>query len=355
MKNQLPGKFSAPLITTAAVIVIIAGVMQARSIILPIMLAFFISVICAPPVNWLARKKVPRLLAIFIVLIAVILIVFLLGGAIGSSLAGFSKNASAYAANLNRMLDSVFNYLSEKGISVSDKRLSSQLEPGKIMTFTASVLGELGGLMSNMILIFFIIIFILLEIGSFPVKVDAISSNSARTRGYLAGITRGIRHYMGIKTLTSFLTGAAVWLWLTIVGVNYPLLWGVLAFLFNYIPNIGSIIAAVPAVLLSLIQLGWTGALWTGGGYLAVNMLIGNVVEPRIMGKGMGLSTLVVFLSLIVWGYILGGVGMFLSVPLTMIAKIVLEHNPRTRWLAVILGTKEDALRIRAEKTGPVK
>ena len=155
---------------------------------------------------------------------------------------------------------------------------------------------------------------------------------------------------MGIKTLTSLMTGLLVWIWLQIVGVNYPVLWGLLAFLFNYIPNIGSIIAAVPAVLLALVQLGLPGALWTAGGYLAVNMLIGNVIEPRIMGKGMGLSTLVVFLSLIVWGYILGGVGMFLSVPLTMIAKIVLEHNPRTRWIAVILGTREDARRIQAEK-----
>jgi len=128
-------------------------------------------------------------------------------------------------------------------------------------------------------------------------------------------------------------------------------LWVLLAFLLNYIPNIGSIIAGLPTVLFALVQLGPGGALWTGGGYVAVNMIIGNVVEPKIMGKGMGLSTLVVFLALVVWGFVLGTVGMFLSVPLTMTMKIILQQNPRTRWIAIMLGTQEDAQVILDEKS----
>ncbi len=170
---------------------------------------------------------------------------------------------------------------------------------------------------------------------------------------YLGSIAQSIRHYMGIKTLIGLMTGVLIWTWLTLVGVDYAVLWALIAFLFNYIPNIGSIIAGVPAVLFSLVQLGLGSALWTTGGYVAINMLIGNVVEPKIMGKGMGLSTLVVFLSLIVWGFVLGTVGMFLSVPLTMTLKIILQQNPRTRWIAILLGTQEDAQLIADENKKP--
>jgi len=130
---------------------------------------------------------------------------------------------------------------------------------------------------------------------------------------------------------------------LLIIGVDYPLLWALIAGLMNYIPNIGSIIAAVPAVLFALIQLGLGGAVWTLGSFMLVNNVLGNFVEPRIMGKGLGLSTLVVFLSLIFWGFIFGTVGMFLSVPFTMTIKIILEQNEKTKWLAIILGTPDEA------------
>ena len=120
------------------------------------------------------------------------------------------------------------------------------------------------------------------------------------------------------------------------------MLWGTLAFLLNYVPNIGSIIAAIPALLLALVQLGPGAVLWSAIGYLVVNNLVGNVIEPRFMGRGLGLSTLVVFLSLVFWGWVLGPVGMFLSVPLTMTLKIALDSSEETRWIAILLGPEVD-------------
>jgi predicted PurR-regulated permease PerM len=130
---------------------------------------------------------------------------------------------------------------------------------------------------------------------------------------------------------------------LIIIGVDYPLLWALIAGLMNYIPNIGSIIATIPTVLFALVQLGLGGALWTLGLSMLIHNILGNFIEPRIMGKGLGLSTLVVLLSLLFWGFILGMVGMFLSVPLTMAIKIILEHNEKTKWLAILLGTPAGA------------
>jgi predicted PurR-regulated permease PerM len=149
-------------------------------------------------------------------------------------------------------------------------------------------------------------------------------------------------------------TGLVVTGGLMLIGVDYALLWGLIAFLLNYVPNIGSIIAAIPAVLLALVQLGPVHAVLVAGLYLIVNVVMGNAVEPRLMGKSLGLSTLVVFLSLVFWGWVLGPVGMLLSVPLTMIMKIALEVNPSTRWLAIMLGSDvSSAIKTAAAESDP--
>jgi predicted PurR-regulated permease PerM len=148
-----------------------------------------------------------------------------------------------------------------------------------------------------------------------------------------------VRHYLAIKTQMSFVTAVLVTILLVVLKVDFPILWGVLAFFLNYVPNIGSFIAAIPAVILAFVQLGTGSALFTASGYVVVNVVIGNIVEPRIMGRGLGLSTLVVFLSLLFWGWVLGSVGMLLSVPLTMVAKICMESMDETRWLAILMGS----------------
>ncbi len=153
----------------------------------------------------------------------------------------------------------------------------------------------------------------------------------------------GVRQYLAIKTLVSIATGLIVTAGLMLLGLDYAPLWGMIAFLLNYVPNIGSIIAAVPAILLAIIQLGPFSALLVAVLYLAVNLIMGSAVEPRMMGKRLGLSTLVIFISLVFWGWVLGPVGMLLSVPLTMIVKIALEVNESTRWMAILLSSDASA------------
>ena len=156
-------------------------------------------------------------------------------------------------------------------------------------------------------------------------------------------IGKSIRHYLSIKTMTSLATGILVGICLAFIGVDYPVLWGFVAFLLNFIPTVGSIIAAIPAVILSILELGFPASFLTIGIYILVNVGIGNVIEPRMMGKGLGLSTFIIFFGLIFWGFLLGYVGMFLSVPIMMVIKIILEYNPKTKWIAALLGTKDEA------------
>ena len=203
------------------------------------------------------------------------------------------------------------------------------------MDQTAGLLAQLGSMMGNAFTVTFLVLFLLMELDSIPVKTRAIFKGRSESLEYLNVIAHKIRHYLSIKTLTSLMTGILVWLLLLIIGLDYAILWGLIAFLLNYIPNIGSIVAAVPAVLFAMIQVGTGGVIATIVVFLAANTVIGNIVEPRIMGKGLGLSTFVVFFSLIFWGFILGTIGMFLSVPITIAIKIVLEQYPNTRGFAI--------------------
>ncbi|MEI6682479.1 MAG: AI-2E family transporter [Bacteroidota bacterium] len=340
----------SPVVKVASLIIILAGVIYAKSIITPCLLAFFISIICAQPIAWLEARRVPRWLAMIIVILGLVLLFSGFALLIGGTLSSFSSNVSKYEISLTSISDSFIRYLNDKGINIPDNQLSNLIQPARILEFTAAAVNQLLNMMGNTFLILLIVLFTLMEFGSFSVKARAILAVSEDSISYISTITQNIRHYLGIKTLVCIATGVLIYVAMLILGVDYPLLWALIAALMNYIPNIGSIIAAVPAVLFALVQLGVPGALWTLGSFLLVNNILGNFVEPRIMGKGLGLSTLVVFLSLLFWGFILGTVGMFLSVPLTMTLKIIMEQNPKTHWVAILLGTPAEARHYQQQK-----
>lgn len=336
-------KRTSTTVNIAAVMVIIAAVIAANSIVTPMLLALFFSIIMAQPIYWLQKHKVPQGLAVLMVFGGVLLVFFGFGGIIGESLSTFSQDAPIYGKRLNEIGLSFVSYLNGHGFNISKDQLTSLLDPSKVMSYTAGALTELGAVMGNMALIVFTVVFLLLELNSFNLKAKAIVKGADDSIAYLNKIGKSIRHYLAIKTFVSFLTGLLVYVALLIVGIEYAILWALIAFLLNYIPSFGSIIAGIPAVLFALVQSGPEGALWTIIVYVAINMAIGNIVEPKMMGKGMGLSTLVVFISLIFWGFVLGTVGMFLSVPLTMTLKIMFEQNKQMKWMAILLGTQEDA------------
>lgn len=336
---------------TAATVVITAGAIYSSTFITIMMMAFFISIVAAHPVAWLDKKKVPHVLSVILVLLGILLIISGLSSLIGTSVSGFTSHLGKYESRLQGILVSTIQEMNRLGISLSTDRLTQLFDPGKILGFTASTLGQLGNLMSNATLIFFIVLFALLEMNSIALKWKVFgASATGKTIKNLGRIESSVRHYLVIKTFTSLLTGVLVGGLLGILGVEYAVLWGLIAFLLNYIPNIGSIIAAIPAVLFAWIQLGFIAMIWAMVIFVFVNLLIGYLIEPRVMGRGLGLSNLVVLLSLIIWGYMLGIVGMFFSVPLTMTLKIILEQNEATMPLAALLGTDDDARKLIEKK-----
>lgn len=316
-----------------------AGVKAASNILVPFLLSAFIAIACSPVIEWASRHRVPRWASITLVILLILVFGFMLAGLVGQSLTDFRQNLPTYKVQLNNQFAWLIGQLARYNIEFDRTMVLEQLDPSLAMSVATNFLSGMGGVLSNLFLIILTVIFMLFEAHSMPARLHVALADPQMKMHHIDRFIRSVNSYLVIKTLVSLGTGVFIGIWLYALDLDHFLLWAVLAFLLNFIPNIGSIIAAIPAVLIALLQLGVGGAGLTALGFLLVNTVMGNVVEPRLMGKGMGLSTLVVFLSLIFWGWLLGSVGMLLSVPLTMIVKIGLESKQETAWLAVLLSS----------------
>jgi predicted PurR-regulated permease PerM len=326
------------VLTAAAIVIIIVGINQAQSILVPLLVAVFLAIIGTPPVQWLERKHVPSIAAVFIVVSGMITVLLITGAVVGASINNFYDKLPFYKTSFQEQISRFQTFLTANKIRGIDKILLGYFNPEAIMSLTAKLLMGISTALSNIVLILLTVTFILLEASSFPVKLRAILGNAKQSFPQFTKFFADMERYMLIKTIISLATGILIGTWLTILGVDFPILWGFLAFLLNYVPSVGSTVAGIPAVLLALNQFGISRALMATAGYMAVNFILDNVIELRLMGRNLGMSTLVVFLSLIFWGSLLGPIGMILCIPFTMTLKFVCENNKSTQWIAVLLG-----------------
>ena len=325
------------LLVTAALFIVIAGLKLAAPIVNYFLISLFLALVCATPVFWLQRKGLPIVLGISLVSVSIIVLLSLTSVMLGNSMAGFSNKLPEYQARLNELQVPLEDWFAAKNIDLEGPTLFPELDPENALGLVMKLLGNIGSILSNMLLVLLTVTFMLLDTTGFMTRLRQVSPDPSASQRYLSEFATNVRRYLALKTWLSLITGLGVGLWVAFMGLDFPLICGMLAFFFNFIPNIGSILAAVPAVLLALVQLGVWQATMVALGYLAVNIAIGNMLEPRVMGKGVGLPTSMVFLALIFWGWVLGPVGMILSVPLTVMVKIALDSNDDTRWLAMLL------------------
>jgi AI-2 transport protein TqsA len=337
-KGKGPVKTPAILIL-ASFVIVVAGMKAASSLLVPFFLAVFIAVICAPPLFWLQRKGVPKVLALISILVAILLVGLLFGALIGPSLNDFLSSLPGYQERLSTHIAALMSWLREKGVNIPAEEVPRSLHPGWVMNLAGSIFSALSSVLTNGFLILLTVVFILLEAADLPTKLRVVLASPERSLSTIEKFSRNAKRYLVIKTLISAAVGVTIWLWLLILGVDYPVLWGTLSFLLNFVPNIGAIIAALPVALLALVQLGVGPALLTVLGFAVVHIVVGNIIEPKLTGKGLSLSTLVVFLSLVFWGWVLGPIGMILSVPMTSLVTIALESYKKTRGLAFMLGS----------------
>lgn len=325
------------LLLVAALFIVLAGLKTAANILVPFLLSLFIAIVCSPIVRKIESFKVPKPLAVLAVIVVFVTVVVYIAGLVGKSLMDLSKLLPSYLELLRAEMTWAVDKLAEYNIILSRDLIAEYFNPSVAMRLVADTLSGLGGVMTNLFLITVTVVFMLFEASSLPKKVYLALDEPEIKMQQVERFLSSVNHYLAIKTLVSIATGVCVTIMLWAFGLEFYLLWGVLAFLLNYIPNIGSIIAAVPAILLAVLQLGLVPASFIGMGYLIINVIMANLIEPRYLGRGLGLSTLVVFLSLVFWGWLLGSAGMLLSVLLTMVIKIGLENSQDGKWLAILL------------------
>lgn len=332
------------IISAAAVIILIFGMQAAKVLLVPFLLAIFLALITVRPMLWMQKQGVPAFVGALIIVVAMMLALAAVATIIGTSIAEFTSVLPSYQERLDLIVEKTFRFIAMRiDEDFSGETLGDLVDAGWAMGLAATILNGVRDMLTNAFLILFTMVFILLEASTIPTKISAAFGVGAdtfeRPRLFLDNLGR----YLGIKTVVSIVTGLLIGVITWSIGLDFPLLWGMLAFLLNYIPNIGSIIAAIPAVVVAGLQLGTGAALATAMGFLGVNMLFGNIIEPRLMGHGVGLSPLIVFIGLVFWGWVFGPVGMLLSVPLTMALKMALERDERTKWIALFLGSERDA------------
>lgn len=345
MANPNRSRLGFLLINMAAFVVVVAGMKAASDILVQVLLAIFLAAIISPAFFFLQRRGLRPVLALLI-LIGLLLLVGLFGfSVVSSSAQSFADNLPKYQEKVMGYVDELEVWLIGKGVTMPAGKAKELLATAKLFDYAKTAFGAISGLFGQGLIILLIIAFFLLEAAVLPKKVAAAVGRSGHSYEHVQEALVNVRRYMGMKTVMSLFTGFLVWIMALIFRLDYPLLLGVLAFLLNYIPSIGSIMAAVPGVILALVQFGPGRAVGVGVVYIIINVSIGNILEPKIMGKGLGLSPAIILISLLFWGWVLGPIGMLLSVPLTLSIKIALQTFDETRGIALLLGAtapKED-------------
>jgi AI-2 transport protein TqsA len=350
--DQNPGaKF---LFSLACLVVIVYGLKNAAAILLPAALALFLAVLSLPVMLWLRNKGVPKASAIVIPVLINVAVVGLLILVATQSFSELQKSLPTYLNTLQQLQISWVESLEARtDLALSDYLTMDLLNPAAVLGFAGGAVGRIAQALSMTFIVFLIMAFMLSEATVFPEKFRHLMADSDGDGGRFAKVVTEVQTYLGIKTVISLTTGLILGTWAYVMGLDFPVLLGLTAFLLNYIPTVGSIIAAIPAVLLSIILVGSVGhAFLVGLGYVTVNTLFGNIIEPNLMGRRLGLSTLVVILSLLFWGWAWGPLGALLSVPLTVIVKIWLENTPDLRWIAILLDKSPPQLMAGAAETG---
>jgi predicted PurR-regulated permease PerM len=335
------GKTGSRVLVLAAAVIVVAAMQLGQSVLISFAYSGLLAALLAPAVRWLRNRRVPNGVAV----VGVIFGVFAAGVVGLSMLAGamesFLNELPAYSELLDARWSEAVAWFDTQGVDVQSVLDEGVIDPGAILSNVGTLLSSVAGVASDLLMVSLLSMFLMLEIDEMVAKIRIAFDDQELTDAFLNS-GESLQAYLGIKTMTSALTGvlAGVGLWL--YGIDHAALWGFIAFLLNYIPTIGSIVAAVPPVLLAIVLGGVVDAAVVGALYLTINTVVGSVIEPRVMGDQLGLSSFVVLLALLAWGFVWGIHGMLLSVPLTVLLQQLCMTQDDTRWIGILMGPAPD-------------
>ena len=332
-----PPSFLRVILFLAATIVVLAGMRLGAPIVTPTLFALVLSLIFSPIYSWLKRRGLPPPLALLIMLVALSILFAALFVFLSVSIGKFTGRLAYYTTQLDIRTDELQSLLESLGISNLDLR--EVVKPGAIVGALGNVLSGLGSFLSDLFLILMITLFLL---GEGPAIVARLRATAAPDNPQLARLTvvaRGVIRQLGLRAITNFVIGTGITVLFWLLGVDFPLLWGVLAFFLSFVPYIGLPIAAAPGVLLALAEFGVSRALLAILGVIVINQLAEYGLDPFLLSRGLQLSPAIVFLSFTLWAWLLGAPGAFLAMPITLLLAAMFDTFPETRWLAGLMTT----------------
>jgi AI-2 transport protein TqsA len=330
-----------PLLALVGVVILLAALKAATSVIVPLLLALMLAIAFAPISDWIVRRGWPHYFTAILTITGVLLFVAGIGWLVWAAGADLAESVPRYEKALVALRNDAAVWFTEHGMRRAATSLRATDPTTVIGTAVTSGLMSAGGFVSTGIMVLIITAFIQLEATTYRRKLLLVLGSPRPVRKTVAAL-KDVQKYMMVKVILGAMNGVFLGLWCALWGIPNPLLWGVVAFALNFIPIIGSLIAAIPPVVLGLMQHGVVGALGVAAGYVLVNLVVDSILEPRITGRTVGLSPLVVLLAMLIWGFVLGPVGALLSVPLTMAVKVLLAHSEDLQWLATLLGDPAD-------------
>jgi len=327
------------LLALALAAIVIYAMKYASGILNPIFLAMFVTMGASPALHWMRRKGLPNWASLTIVLLVIIIAILLFLALMAAMITQLDDKLPVYRENLAEIEASVETWFADHNIDASGLTQGS-LAPENILSAVAGILSASLSLFSSLFLVILIVMFMVAEVYALPQRVHARVDLGARFRQSLSNFSQLTRSYLFTKAWL----GAIVAIFVTIVyyafGVDFALMWGLVFFIFSFIPNIGFVLSVIPPFFITLLEFGFTRAAVVVIIVIIVNAIVDNGLSPKIMGRSVGLSSLTVFLSLVFWGWMFGGIGGLLCVPLTLMVKLLFFDNfDSTRPIAVIMET----------------
>lgn len=333
------------LVGAAAAVVVIAGMKGVSDLLAPAFLALVLTVVAHPLRHWLDRWM-PSWCASAVCILVVYVGVVLFALAVVVSVARFGGLLPSYADEFQERVDSVVSWLGDVGVNEEQvEQAGSSFDVGWLGGFIGDLLGELMGLVSNLFFILSLVLFMTMDGGSFPRQLDRVRAVKPHIVVAFTDFAHGTRRYLAVSTVFGLIVAVLDTIALALIGVPLPLLWGLLAFITNYIPNIGFVIGLIPPAILALLEGGPGMMLAVIAVYCILNVVIQSVIQPKVVGDSVGLSTTLSFFSLVFWTWVIGPLGALLAIPLTLFAKaLLIDTDPSARWLRPLISNKDEEL-----------
>src|SRR3954447_5315197 len=327
------------LLGGAATVIIMAGLRSISELIAPAFLALVLTVTAHPLRGWLARRRVPGWLATTAVIVTVYVVLVALVLALTVSVAKLAELLPQYEEDLQNLVSDATTWLAKLGIDQKQiDAMGNAVDPSQAIAWVTDVFSGLVSVLSDLFFIVTLLMFLAIDGVAFPIRLEAMDGVHGRFAEAMSGFAVGTRRYIVVSTVFGLIVALLDVGLLYLLDIPLPWLWGMLAFITNYIPNIGFVIGVIPPVILGLLENGWSGALAVIAGYCVLNVIIQSVIQPRFVGQAVGLSTSLTFLSLVFWAWVFGALGALLAIPLSLFVKAVLvDADPRNRWLVPLI------------------